>query len=112
VTRRETAWEAAEATAAALGPEAGEFASLDAAGFGQSTLAVLMRAAGRPGDMASAVLRFWTSLARVGPVAAVRWLGTEAEPPVPVQDDKRFTDRAWNDNPAFFAVRQAYLAGR
>jgi polyhydroxyalkanoate synthase len=110
VTRRETAWEAAEAAAAALGPEAGEFASLDAAGFGQSTLAVLMRAAGRPGDMASAILRFWTSLARVGPVAAVRWLGTEAEPPVPVQDDKRFTDRAWNDNPAFFAVRQAYLA--
>jgi hypothetical protein len=34
----------------------------------------------------------------------------EAEPPVPVQDDKRFTDRVWNDNPAFFANRQAYLA--
>jgi polyhydroxyalkanoate synthase len=110
MTRRESAWEAAEAAAAALGPEAGEFASLDAAGFGQSTLAVLIRAAGRPGDMASSILRFWTSLARVGPVAAVRWLGTEAQPPVPVQDDKRFTDRAWNDNPAFFAVRQAYLA--
>ena len=95
---------------AALGPEAGEFASFDAAGFGQSTLAVLMRAAGHPAGMASAAFRFWTSLARVGPVAAMRWLGTEAEPPVPVQDDKRFTDRAWNDNPAFFAIRQAYLA--
>src|SRR5450755_782061 len=110
MTRRETAWEGAEAAAAALGPEAGQFASLDAAGFGQSTLAVLMRAAEHPGDVASAVFRFWTSLARVGPVAAVRWLGWDAEPPVAVHDDKRFTDRAWNDNPAFFAVRQAYLA--
>ena len=110
MTRRETAWEAAEAAAAALGPEAGQFASLDAAGFGQSTLAVLMRAAEHPGDVASAVFRFWTSLARVGPVAAVRWLGWDAESPVAVHDDKRFTDRAWNDNPAFFAVRQAYLA--
>ena len=49
-------------------------------------------------------------MARIGPVAAARWLGAVAEPPVPVQADKRFADRSWNDNPAFFAVRQAYLA--
>jgi len=110
MTRQETAWEAAEAAAAALGPEAGEFAALDAAGFGRSTRDVLMRAAGHSGDMASAVLRFWASLARVGPVAAARWLGWDAEPPVAVQDDKRFADRAWHDNPAFFAIRQSYLA--
>jgi polyhydroxyalkanoate synthase len=110
MTRQETAWEAAEAAAAALGPEVGEFAALDAAGFGRSTRDVLMRAAEHSGDMASAVLRFWASLARVGPVAAARWLGWDAEPPVPVQDDKRFTDQAWHDNPAFFAIRQSYLA--
>ena len=110
MTRQETVWEAAEAAAAALGPEAGEFAALDAAGFGRSTRDVLMRAAEHSGDMASAVLRFWASLARVGPVAAARWLGWDAEPPVAVQDDKRFADRAWHDNPAFFAIRQSYLA--
>jgi len=110
MTRQETAWEAAEAAVAALGPEVGEFAALDAAGFGRSTRDVLMRAAEHSGDMASAVLRFWASLARVGPVAAARWLGWDAEPPVPVQDDKRFTDQAWHDNPAFFAIRQSYLA--
>jgi polyhydroxyalkanoate synthase len=110
VTSQQPAWQAAEAAAEALAPEAGEFASVDLAGFGESTLAVLLRAAGNPGDMVSAGVRFWASLARIGPVAAARWLGAVAEPPVPVQAEKRFADRSWNDNPAFFAVRQAYLA--
>jgi polyhydroxyalkanoate synthase len=110
MTSQEPAWQAAEAAAEALAPEAGEFASVDLAGFGESTVAVLMRAAGHPADMVSAGLRFWTSLARIGPVAAARWLGAAAEPPVPVQDDRRFADRSWNDNPALFAVRQGYLA--
>jgi hypothetical protein len=56
MTRQETAWEAAEAAAMALGPEAGEFAALDAAGFGRSTRDVLMRGVQHPGDLASAVL--------------------------------------------------------
>ena len=110
MTSQEPAWQAAEAAAEALAPEAGEFASVDLAGFGELTLAVLLRAAGNPGDMVSAGMRFWASMARIGPVAAARWLGAVAEPPVPVQADKRFADRSWNDNPAFFAVRQAYLA--
>ena len=110
MTSKEPAWQAAEAAAEALAPEATEFASPDIAGFGESTLAVLLRAAGHPGDVGSAMVRFWTSLASVGPVAAARWLGSDAEPPVPVQDDKRFADRSWTDNPGFFAVRQAYLA--
>src|ERR1017187_10380158 len=110
MTGQESAWQSVEATADALAPEADKFASVDMVGFGESTLAVLMRAAGKPGDVASAVLEFWASVARIGPVAAARWLGSDAEPPVPVQDDKRFDDRSWHDNPAFFAIRQAYLA--
>jgi hypothetical protein len=31
------------------------------AGFGQATLAVVTRAAGHPGNMPSAMLRFWAS---------------------------------------------------
>ena len=106
----ETAWQAGQAAAEALAPEAGELASLDMAGLGEATLAVLMRAAEKPGGVAAATLRFWTAMARIGPVAAARWLGSDATPPVPAADDRRFADRTWHDNPAFFAVRQAYLA--
>jgi polyhydroxyalkanoate synthase len=107
----ETAREAAEAAAGVLGPEAGVLASADAAGLGESTLAVLWRAAANPGATASAALRCWSSMAKAGPVAVARWLGIDAKPPVPVPEgDKRFADRTWTDNPAFFAIRQAYLA--
>jgi polyhydroxyalkanoate synthase len=112
MTSDETAWQAAEAAAAALAPEAGLFASLDSAGFGESTRAVLARAAGQPGEMAAAGLRFWATVARIGPAAAARMLGEDAPPPVPAAEDKRFADRTWQDNPAFFAVQQAYLASR
>jgi polyhydroxyalkanoate synthase subunit PhaC len=107
----ETAWQAAESAAAVLGPEAEVLGSADAAGLGQSTLAVLRRAARHPAVMGSATLRFWASVAVAGPVAAARWMGVDAAPPVPVpESDKRFADRTWNDNPAFFALRQGYLA--
>ena len=110
MTTQEQAWQAAEAAIAALAPEASEFASLDAAGFGEATASVLMRAAGHPGHLAAALTRYTTSLLRIGPVAAARWVGLDAEPPVAEPADKRFADRTWSGNPAFFALRQAYLA--
>src|SRR5215831_6767829 len=110
MTTQEQAWQAAEAAIAALAPEASEFASLDAAGFGEATASVLMRAAGHPGHLAAALTRYTTSLLRIGPVAAARWAGLDAEPPLPEPADKRFADRTWSGNPAFFALRQAYLA--
>ncbi len=111
MTDQETARQAAEAAAAVLGPEAGVIASADAAGLGESTLAVLQRPARKPGATAAATLRFCTSIAKAGPVATARWLGIDAPPPVPVPEgDKRFADRTWTDNPAFFAVRQGHLA--
>jgi polyhydroxyalkanoate synthase len=107
----ETAWQAAESAAAVLAPEAEVLASADSAGLGQSTLAVLRRAARHPAATGSATLRFWASVALAGPVAAARWMGVDAAPPVPVPEgDKRFADRTWNDNPAFFTLRQSYLA--
>jgi len=72
MTRQEAAWEAAEAAAEALAPEADQFASVDVAGFGEALRSVLMRAARQPADVAAATLRYWTSLARIGPVAAAR----------------------------------------
>jgi poly[(R)-3-hydroxyalkanoate] polymerase subunit PhaC len=110
MTIQEPAWQAAEAAIEALAPEASEFGSLDMAGFGESIFAVLARAAGQPADTTGAMVRFGASLMRIGPATALRWLGWDADPPVPVQNDKRFADRTWHDNPAFFAIRQAYLA--
>src|ERR1700677_2360626 len=111
MTVRETARQEAESAAGVRGPEADVLASMDAAGLGEATLAVLGRAARQPGAMAAATMRFWTSAAMAGPVAAARWFGQDVAPPVPVPEgDKRFADRTWSDNPAFFALRQYYLA--
>jgi polyhydroxyalkanoate synthase len=111
MTVGETAWQTAESAAGVLGPEADVLASADAAGLGQATFAVLSRAARQPSAMAAATLRFWTSAAMAGPVAAARWMGMDVAPPVAVPEgDKRFADRTWSDNPAFFALRQGYLA--
>ena len=111
MTVPETAWQAAESAAGVLGPEADVLASADSAGLGQATMAVLSRAARQPTAMAAAAMRFWTSAAMAGPTAAARFLGMDVPPPVPVPEgDKRFADRTWSDNPAFFAVRQGYLA--
>ena len=39
------------------------------------------------------------------------WLGMDVKPPVHVPEgDKPFADPTWSKNPAFFAVRQGYLA--
>jgi polyhydroxyalkanoate synthase len=111
VTANEKARESAEAAAEVLAPDAGILASVDAAGLGEAMLAVLRRAAMNPSATASATLRYWTSLATAGPVAAARWLGVDAAPPVPVPErDKRFADPTWTENPAFFAIRQGHLA--
>ena len=108
---RETAWEAAESAASVLGPDADVFGSLDAAGLGQATLSVLWRAARQPVVTGTATMRFWSSVAMAGPVAAARWMGMKVAPVVAVPEgDKRFADRTWTDNPAFFAIRQGYLA--
>ena len=109
---RETAWQPAEEAAAALEPEAGLIGRLDMAGFGQSLISVLARAAAHPGDVAQAALRFSTDLAMIWPAAARLWAGAPAAPPVPAGQDKRFADPSWDDNPAYFAIRQSYLAAR
>jgi polyhydroxyalkanoate synthase subunit PhaC len=95
---------------AAAAPEADEFGSLDPAGFGESLLGVAGRALTRPAEVADAFSQFGYSLARIGPAALALWLGAPGEPPVPVAADRRFADPAWSGNPAFFSLRQGYLA--
>jgi len=112
MTHRDTAWQAAEDAAEAVGPEAGLFASVDMASFGESMLAVLTRAATHPVEIGEAGVRFWATLARIGQNTVARSVGSDAPPPIHAGSDKRFTDPAWEDNPGFFALRQAYLAVR
>jgi len=112
VSAQETAWQAAEEAAGALAPEADLIGRLDMTGFSQSMIAVMARAASHPVEVASAVLRFSTSLAGVGAAAARLWFGQPTPPPIPTERDRRFSDPSWEDNPAYFAVRQTYLASR
>jgi polyhydroxyalkanoate synthase subunit PhaC len=110
---REAAWQAGQGASEVLGPESRLFGQLDPADFGRSVVSALARSATHPAEAGQAWLRFGTALARVWPAAAARWLGSDLEPPVPVDGrDKRFADPAWEHNPGYFALRQAYLAAR
>ena len=82
MTHRDTAWQAAEDAAEAVGPEAGLFASVDMASFGESMLAVLTRAATHPVAIGEAGVRFWATLARIGQHTVARSLGSDAPPPI------------------------------
>ena len=89
----------AERAASVLGPESDLFEDLDAAGFGEALTRAVAASLSRP------------AAPRIPLVAATRWLGTEAEPPLPVDPkDRRFADPAWSASPAYFTVRQTYLA--
>ncbi len=111
-----------EDAVAAIAPESGMFARLDPASFGNSLLAVARRAARNPYAASGAFWQFGMALARIGPEAAVRWSGRvtgdntragngkDAGAVTALAKDKRFADPAWRDNPAFFALGQAYLA--
>ena len=107
---REAAWHPAEEAASALEPEAGLIGRLDMAGFGRSLATVLARSAWHPAAVAGAVLRFAADLAMTWSAAAT--LRVRAASTTPAGQDKRFTDPAWDDNPAYFAIRQSYLAAR
>ncbi len=103
--------ELAERAAAVLGPESGMFADADSAGLGDALRQAVLASLANPGTTTTAAIRLVGDLARIPAVSAARWLGSEVEPPVPVDPkDRRFADPAWTTNPAYYAVRQAYLA--
>jgi polyhydroxyalkanoate synthase len=109
----DTAWRAGADASEVLAPEADLLARLDPADFGESVLSVLGRAALRPAEVAKAWARFGTALAKVWPAATARWLGSRQAPPLPDDPgDRRFADPCWDGNPAYFALRQGYLAAR
>ena len=107
-----SAWNVAERAAAVLGPESALFDDMDAAGLLEALGAAVRARLASPVEPARAVARLATDLTRIPLVAATRWLGGEADPVVETDPrDRRFADPAWSTNPAFFALRQTYLAG-
>jgi polyhydroxyalkanoate synthase subunit PhaC len=105
---------AGEDAMAVVAPEGGLFARLDPVSFGRSLLAVAWRAALHPYAASGAYWQFAATLAGIGPEAAARWAGRSADESGPgagaLAKDKRFADRTWRDNPAFFVIGQAYFA--
>jgi polyhydroxyalkanoate synthase len=93
-----------------LAPGVGLFADQDPVLFGQALAAAALGIARRPIGGARMGARTAGDLGRVPAVAAARMVGASPEPPVADDGkDRRFADRAWEDNAAFFALRQAYL---
>src|SRR6185437_15942796 len=105
---------AGEDAMAAIAPEGGLFARLDPVSFGSSLLAVAWRAALKPYAASAAFWQFAATLAGIGPEAAAHWTGRGPDDGGPgagaLAKDKRFADRTWRDNPAYFAIGQAYFA--
>jgi polyhydroxyalkanoate synthase len=103
---------AAEA-AEALAPEAPMFEDNDPALLGRA-LSVAARAATQsPLAATSLTLQLGERLWNAGTATMSRLAGRAAEGPIPVNPrDKRFTDPTWEQNPAYWGLRQAYLAWR
>jgi polyhydroxyalkanoate synthase len=109
VDREQTAAEAASA----LAPEAPLFTDNDPALFGKALAAATVAVAKHPWLGASRAMQLSAKLAQIGMAAGSRMWGNPVAGPVQVDPkDKRFADPAWENNPAYWALRQTYLSLR
>ena len=107
----ETPGEQAEQAASVLAPEIDSLADPDVAGLGRSLATVLRGAMENPAAVTQAWLRYALHLAEIPPVALSSWMGTAATPPVQLNPkDRRFADRTWSENPAFYSLRMYHQA--
>ncbi len=101
---------AAEQAAEALEPEAGLVDLLDPMAFGQALAQVGVGLARHPLEAFRAGARYASGLVEAGAAVAARAFGGEAPgPTAPAVRDRRFTDPAWQQNPVYFGLLQAYL---
>src|SRR5258707_7049248 len=112
--RRGSAAQNAAAQAAEIVTPESALAAVDRVPFSKALGRCGTEVARRPLPTIAAMARYGTGLSLTGLAAAGRAVGLKmpgAVPPAP--KDKRFVDRAWEDNAAFFATGQAYrLMGR
>jgi polyhydroxyalkanoate synthase len=94
-----------------LGGAEAMLGSIDPAVLGRALRAATLSAARRPVPVAANLARFAATLARGGLATGLRAVGLDARGPMaPAGNDKRFRDRAWTENAAFYGLLQAYLA--
>jgi polyhydroxyalkanoate synthase len=107
--RRGSASEHAGSQAAeVLAPEGG-LAALDPSSFSKALGRFGQEVARRPLPTMAAMARAGTGLGLTGLAAAGRAVGLKTPGPLPpAGKDKRFADKAWEENAAFFATAQAY----
>ncbi len=93
--------------------EASEFEaleSLDPYGFLEAWSRTASAALQNPEGLTKAWSRYVAGLAEASSAAASRAAGDETPGPIqPGRRDRRFRDPAWEENPAFFGMLQAYL---
>ena len=92
-------------------PNADPLESLDPLGFGEAWMRAATSALANPDALTRAGSRYASGLLAVSSAATARALGASDVPgPVaPGRRDRRFGDTAWEENPALFALLQAYL---
>jgi poly[(R)-3-hydroxyalkanoate] polymerase subunit PhaC len=102
--------QASDSGANGLDPDWGLGATADPVAFGAARAGLGKRLAGDPGLVAGATTRFATGLLQIGAAVAARTVGAKTAGPIStVERDARFSDPAWEANPAFFGLRQCYL---
>ncbi|TMK51624.1 MAG: hypothetical protein E6G66_05410, partial [Actinobacteria bacterium] len=98
-------------TAAAVGPEADLFARQDPLSLIPTMRKLGAALAANPAAVWEAGTRLSGRLAASTAGMMARALGVKPQPELqPDPKDRRFKDPAWDENPVFFAERQAYLA--
>jgi polyhydroxyalkanoate synthase len=107
--RRGSASQHAGARAAEILAPEGGLAALDPVSFSKALGRFGSEVARRPLPTIAAVARCGTGLSLTGFAAASRAIGLKTPGALPpAAKDKRFADRAWEENAAFFATGQAY----
>ena len=97
--------------AGVLAPEVDLFTDNDPALLGRALSAAARAGIRSPLAATSLTLRLGERLWNAGTAAVSRMAGRPADGPIQANPkDKRFADPAWEENPAFWALRQAYLA--
>jgi len=101
----------AERAASVLAPETDIFEDVDIAGFGESLVKAVRTSVTHPAAPVKSALHLAGDLMKIPVAAGARWLGRDVAPPVDADPkDRRFAAPAWQDNPAYYSIRMAYLA--
>ncbi len=90
--------------------EGGDFSLVDLQSVSRAFLDLMTKMAADPVKLAEAQLRFWQDSVGLWQAMSRRMLGQEAAMVAePEKGDRRFKDKAWNEELAFDYIKQSYL---